>query len=286
MSGWVRFESDAWPMVADALSKPWPKEAAAFDLRWHQDRKGSLNGRPYYRERWGWTDWAVKSLFRDEATWSDPLRQPTASRPPADRQRTASRKTGKPTQSPESRQPTASEPPASRQPTATGAMKHTTHAPTQEQVAPPALALVPSDADPDGPTTIEVPDDFAEVLEAWNAAVAPVVGCSEHRRLSPRRGLGQPLAARLREHGKAAVLRVFRWYAKAGERAAYLREQRHELKTLLRPANFDEYAAMAEAWEREGGRAEARAGPSYPTSPLPALVVPAAPPARALERPA
>jgi hypothetical protein len=119
MSGFVPLDADAWPMIASVLPRPWPAEAAAFDLRWHADRarmkRGAFPGRPFFVARWGWTDWAVKQLLRSES-WVD--RFHSASGPPADRQRTASGPPVATTTNAEKSEETASQPPASRQPAA------------------------------------------------------------------------------------------------------------------------------------------------------------------------
>lgn len=33
MSGWDRIEGHWWPSIADALPRPWPREAVLMDLR-------------------------------------------------------------------------------------------------------------------------------------------------------------------------------------------------------------------------------------------------------------
>lgn len=127
--GWSRMDGEWWPAVAERIAKPWPEEAAAFDLRFHaeQGRGEVTRGRPFFAARWGWTDWSVKLLLRREEMWRDPFlpRQPAASQPPEVRQKSAS---GTPapeqmnaddslfpaSQPPEVRQPAASPPPAER----------------------------------------------------------------------------------------------------------------------------------------------------------------------------
>lgn len=74
MPGWVPLDADSWSAIADALPRPWPTEAAAFDLRWWADRRPEVPSRRQLIARWGWTERAVRSLLRDEARWRDPVK--------------------------------------------------------------------------------------------------------------------------------------------------------------------------------------------------------------------
>jgi len=127
MSGFVPMQASWWGTIRETLPKPWPMEAAAMDLRWHLDRATAREGwrpvrfpgRPALAEEWGWTDWAVKSLLRDEESWKDGLVQSnSASKPPADRQRTASEPPAATSANADNQPETASPPPAFRQPAA------------------------------------------------------------------------------------------------------------------------------------------------------------------------
>ncbi len=54
------------------------------------------------------------------------------------------------------------------------------------------------------------------------------------------------LGARLREHGRPAVLDVWRWvYTSDHRRAVFLREQGYGAATILRPSKFSEYLRLA-----------------------------------------
>ena len=95
LPGFDPLPSADWPAVADGLRRPWPKEAAAHDLRWHAMRTRvhgrKFPGRPYFVGRWGITDWEVKNLLR--SNWRDPAfpaASDSASAPPEVRQRAAS----------------------------------------------------------------------------------------------------------------------------------------------------------------------------------------------------
>jgi hypothetical protein len=88
-------DPDWWPVIAEALPRPWSREAIMHDLCWwaDQERVGrrARPGRPALCARWGVTGHAARTLMRDEDAWGDPAhrRQPTASESPADRQPTA-----------------------------------------------------------------------------------------------------------------------------------------------------------------------------------------------------
>lgn len=97
MAGWVPFDASWWPIVADGLPRPWPREAVLFDLRWWADgeRMGRRMrpGRPSLQARWGWSEWAARSTLRSESDWADPLASPAplqrlSSDPPAPLQST------------------------------------------------------------------------------------------------------------------------------------------------------------------------------------------------------
>ncbi len=127
MSGFVPMQASWWETIRETLPKPWSMEAAAMDLRWHLDRATPRTGwrpirfpgRPALAADWGWTDWSVKGLLRDEESWRDgATARNSASKPPADRQRTASEPPAAARTNAEKSEETASPPPANRQPAA------------------------------------------------------------------------------------------------------------------------------------------------------------------------
>jgi hypothetical protein len=199
VSGWVPMDADAWPVVANALPRPWPREAILYDLRWWADRvrmgRARRPGRPALRERWGVSDWAAKQLLKAEAEWADPSkppanRQPTASRPPANRQPTASGDKVKGEQSARSRQPTASRPPADHQLTTSepphARSVHRTPTPTPtppEGGATAPLSLVQPAAEPSTPAK---PDRALEVLQGWPSRSGRTLTGSAHRQALKR----------------------------------------------------------------------------------------------------
>ncbi len=126
MPGWVPFDADGWEETAEGMTDAglkWTRAAAIFDLRWHVDQSRKIPGRPTLRARWNRTDHWVRTLLKDEDAWRDPSkkdRQPTASRPPARRQRTASASPGQERLNLDNGDGFASAPPASRQAAASG----------------------------------------------------------------------------------------------------------------------------------------------------------------------
>ena len=83
MSGWDRIEGHWWPSIADALPRPWPREAVLMDLRWWDGQErincatggrsgGRRPGRPALCQRWGWTDRTARNLMAAVEEWRDP----------------------------------------------------------------------------------------------------------------------------------------------------------------------------------------------------------------------
>lgn len=63
---------------------------------------------------------------------------------------------------------------------------------------------------------------------------------------NPKRGQGQLLMARIREHGEESVTRVLRWaHHSPHDRADFLRRRGLSLKTLMQASNFEEYLGFA-----------------------------------------
>jgi len=64
--------------------------------------------------------------------------------------------------------------------------------------------------------------------------------------MQPARGVGKQLRGTLKAYDSDDIAEVMRWFwAGTHDRARFLREKGMGLKTLLRPANFDEYLAFA-----------------------------------------
>lgn len=143
--GFEPMDAAWWPEIANALPRPWPKEAAWMDLRWWRgqvratarvaqeivrDGRGRFKvarmpGRPALRARWGWTDHGVQTLLADEASWRDRWTQ--AAEPAADSESTANQQ------------------PADSEPTAAGP---TNAANPEETNIPPTANQQPADSPP------------------------------------------------------------------------------------------------------------------------------------------
>src|SRR5690606_14029453 len=76
LAWWTPMDWHGWEAIASVIPKPWPREAAAFDLRQMADDE-AIRGRPALGVRWGWSDWSVRSLLRDESAWRNPLQLPS-----------------------------------------------------------------------------------------------------------------------------------------------------------------------------------------------------------------
>lgn len=67
---WLQLPAEWWPSLAAGLGKPWPAEAAAFDLRFWADRARHVGEeRPAYRalaDRWGWAPGQARGFLRRE----------------------------------------------------------------------------------------------------------------------------------------------------------------------------------------------------------------------------
>lgn len=225
MSGFVPMQASWWETIRETLPKPWPMEAAAMDLRWHLDRATAREGwrpvrfpgRPALSEDWGWTDWAVKSLLRDEESWRDGLVQHnSASKPPANRQRTASEPPAATSANADNQQETASPPPAFRQPAASKPPRAFYSSPITHHPSPegggntrdpdPAPASTP----PESPNAALVqalgtrPDLLRLLLAPTDPADPAIRDLDELRRvpleeLQYRRGMGSRRARQLAE---------------------------------------------------------------------------------------
>jgi hypothetical protein len=191
LPGWVPFDADGWPEASEAIARPWPPAFAAFDLRWDADQRrrglGRGHGRPYWASRWGWTDWAVKSLLRS-GTWQDPAKSETvggqqsgafrqpASEPPARRQPAASRRKAERQQPEAFRQPTASPPPADRH-ARDYSTEHNAH--TQGPPSPPAGGIDPALLSLARRIRTLAEGDHERALEEHEALVADEVDTSD-----------------------------------------------------------------------------------------------------------
>jgi hypothetical protein len=204
MSGFVPMQASWWETIRATIPQPWPMEAAAMDLRWHLDRATAREGwrpirfpgRPALCADWGWTDWAVKSLLRDEESWRDGLAQRnSASKPPANRQRTASEPPAATSANADNQQETASPPPAFRQPAASKPPRAFYSSPITHHPSPEGGG---NTRDPD-PAPASTPP------ESPSAALVQALGTRPDLRRVPleelqyRRGMGSRRARQLAE---------------------------------------------------------------------------------------
>lgn len=85
MSETFLIEPEWWPNIAKGLAKPWPREGAIMDLRWHAYRVevGDASKLPSYArlaERWGWSIHRARDL-RDGRLWIPGIEPPERTPP-------------------------------------------------------------------------------------------------------------------------------------------------------------------------------------------------------------
>ena len=135
--------------------RPWPDGLAELDLTWHRqacaaDPHERMPGRPTLMARWNWTDHKVRQLI--------------ASRPPADRQPTASAATLQPDESSGNRQPVASPSPVGDTPPRSDQIPVFQGSRDQIDLIPaPVVPLFPMPA----PTTAEG-IEFLRIIRRWS----------------------------------------------------------------------------------------------------------------------
>ncbi len=162
----IALSAETWPLVVEALEgwgKPWPPELAALDLVWLLDqvtagRRAKPPGRPFLMARWRMTDHQVRSVLA------------VASRPPADRQPTASAATVERQESAGFHQPTASGSPADRQ-----------RASKTPESRPPA----PADRQPTASAATVERQESAGFHQPTASGVAPLLITTEVHTLTP-----------------------------------------------------------------------------------------------------
>jgi hypothetical protein len=245
VSGWVPMPADGWAETAELLTssgRPWPAQAVITDLRWHVDQGRAIPGRPTLRARWHWSDWAVRTMLADEATWRDPLR----GSPPADLQHTPAR---------------LQRPPASQRTEAVNQADSASVPPTAASGPPASLH---TRGDPPSPPPPPSPEDgrlsadrYDEVAGYFGGAVHRAIGRRESK--GPERGskLGQKLLRAVRADADL-VLDAMRLVAEgAGSKADFLRGYDGlSVATVL--AHVDEYA---ELWRAQRSPAVQATGP-------------------------
>lgn len=305
MGGWIPTDAAGWPAIAEALSSTgaaWPEAAAITDLRWWIDRaaylaglselradaltaehratlRAGLPGRPTLARRWGWTDWAVRTLLRSSARWWDrarwgvdpgdhqvptsptpATRQPPASPPPAGARMDADDSNETASHQPAHRQPTASEPPSR------GSSHHNQHPGSlllsagPEPTAGCVVRLAGAEVDPGRAAALAGVEASVAELLALQQAEEPQHGTGHGRDQDAiRRALGRGTPA-----GHLAALWAWSGVADdplvAGSRSGGWRRW----SALLKAPTGPERVAAAVAWDAAGrpapGRPPGRAG--------------------------
>jgi len=250
--GWTPCANDWWPVVAESLTQPWPREAACMDLRWSVDQRGDVPSRRQLAKRWGWTPGKVRGLLRSPDEWWDPKKGEAprlASPRPADKPKTGptlhppgpDRTQADPpctqpdpevaqTGEEEGEQSDTSDPPCAQ---ADPAGPDRTHlAPDRTQPEPHA-SYQPSPSPSQQPVCVGQADQV-RVLELWAAhAVAAGQVAEDVPHGSP---LAQLVASAITEHGVDDIDRVVRWFwVGVDKRATWLRDRDFDLRTLLDP---------------------------------------------------
>lgn len=311
MSGWVPMQSEWWATVRATIPKPWPKEAACMDLRWHADRAKPREGwapvvfpgRERLSNEWGWSDWNVRTLLRNESAWSDApaasnsppaaLQRPS-SPPPAAATANAENEPESSSPPPEVLQPASSSPPCARSSSPNTQHPHPAHSEETQNVPPgdPGSLTESAPASTGGPRL----PDWVPAAKACHPftridVLQAVVRCVEVARGRPpnpdRCGTDAgPILALWRKLGRpmpsefAAEFATVAEWAQLSRDPAAARDIRaegwdggkdrcHDVATLARQDRWGSRFEAARAWE-EAGRVEARPSTSAP-APAPKL---------------
>ena len=215
MHRWVPQAANVWPLTVALLEErgqPWEEEHCLYDLRWLYDRDGRVPSRRELVKRWNQTERVARRLLWSVDLWWDPAK----GSPPVER----------PTGVPEASQ---------ERPTGvhTRADLQQDHLQLQDTLT--------SGSAPKKPTKAEQDRAAFDRLSAKWKAIRPGGPA-----LTPTKGLGVALMARLRDHGEESVGRVLDWYGKGThQRAAWLVENGHGLQALMRPGNFETYLGLS-----------------------------------------
>ena len=297
ITGWDPIASDAWPMIAASLAKPWPVEAVHHDLRWWaaRERRGERQrpGRPALVARYGWGDRKLRDLMADPARWEDPAHpversgvQRGSSEGPARVQPTSSGNTVEAVVSVEKVQPTSSEGPADVQPTSTRAMyspSTDTDTDTEHREDPPNPPPVVVDA-PAKPTRPrkQKPDPLAPTDDEaadWEDALGAVaeIDAALARRIDTRAskasdGTRAAILRAMRRDTADVLIRRLRHVARTSESLAFVRSGPGVDALLVDPtkANRDGKPAWTSRLDNEAARiADTAAGSRTLAEPTP-----------------
>ncbi len=232
MSGWFPVNADDWPVMAEALTKPWPLEAIMMDLRWWQDQerigKRKRPGRPALRARWGASEWETRSALKAESVWGSPLRFSSGS-------------------------PVPLQPPSSDSPVV--ATANADNGPESSSDSPAGLQFPSSDSpharlqqrtETENKQGASAPPDEAsgQASECWDLWRS----YRKRARRAPSDTARGLINGRIKDYSVEDVKTVIRWaHDSSHKRAVYLRENDHvKPSTLFRPDNFVAYLEMSD----------------------------------------
>lgn len=235
MAGWFTVPADDWYRQRMDITQKWPDVLAIADLRFWADPKAcSQRARPRNADlaaTWGWSKSRVQRLVADQKRWRDSMGHKRVD----DGSPMGRRDHGETDESPDDGSKVG------RKRVDDGSGLKETHA------QPPALSPTHSSSDEeedshsDSTTTATAWDRCNDIIRT---EVCPAVS-RPYRKLSPSKGMGLSLKARITDHGVDDIIRLLRWYATSDhERARFLRSGGHWLKTLLRSSNCEEYLGM------------------------------------------
>jgi hypothetical protein len=183
-----------WPATANALTRPWPREAVLFDLRWWRGqeratakakakglarRVARMPGRPALCQRWGWGDWDVRSVLKAEAEWRDTWTQDEpSSDPPAILQPPSSPHPATATANADNPPESSSVPPARLQP-ASSVPPHarSDHRLTDPPITDPEGSSPPAGGAPPKPARVKVPSGAYQLaIDAFDSEHRAIIG--------------------------------------------------------------------------------------------------------------
>lgn len=265
---WFSTDEGVWEAAVVDVPKPWPEAFARMDLRYHENRHrmkvAPFPGRVALSNRWGWTDRKVRNLLEVD-DWHDTVRpvaredlrgkwdgtrQQPANIPPTPRP-TDCQQDNEPTPVVDENPPTACQQDV-QQPANTMSIARVSSLTTENNGEPrnhteaPASGLFallkPEPPAPEPPPALPAPKPSTDYEALWTALTAWTPKPGAWKLTAERR---KHLAARVKDHGEAAVYRVAEWVRTSNhERAVFLRD-RGDVATLLRREKFDIYAAMS-----------------------------------------
>ncbi len=229
MAGNINIPANDWLRDRDMVPTPWPPALIKLDLvYWTDEQACEGKTRPSDRalaKTWGLYRSRVRRLLAKWDGKPDPTKAKTAGPQQAH---------SRPTSDPQQAHSTPSEP-----------RRNDAIDPQQAQTDPQQAHQRPRHNGTRARSSPS-PSLSEEERSAWDRLV--VIWAEHHptaSRLTPSKGLGADLLARLRSEGEADVATVLRWYDGGSKRAQGLHEGGWGLKTLMRVKNFPDYLEAA-----------------------------------------